>query len=204
MKVDAPEVLRREVRALPPGPVRMSPILTDPYQPLERTYRITRQCLEVLLEAGFSPVILTRGARVVEDLDLLARFPRAAVGLSIPTDDDAVRARFEPGADPVEARIDALARLRAAGLRTFIAVQPMLPMNPARLVDLTAPHAHVARIDRMYDLDRAAHLYVAADATEAMTDDYFARTGEALRSGFAARGVRVDALDDLDALLGSG
>ena len=204
VKVDAPEVLRREVRALPPGPVRMSPILTDPYQPLERTYRITRQCLEVLLEAGFSPVILTRGARVVEDLDLLARFPRAAVGLSIPTDDDAVRARFEPGADPVEARIDALARLRAAGLRTFIAVQPMLPMNPARLVDLTAPHAHVARIDRMYDLDRAAHLYVAADATEAMTDDYFARTGEALRSGFAARGVRVDALDDLDALLGSG
>ena len=41
---------------------------------IERTYRVTRGCLEVLLEAGFSPVILTRGARVVEDLDLLARF----------------------------------------------------------------------------------------------------------------------------------
>jgi len=202
VKVDAPEVLRREVLTLPPGPVRMSPILTDPYQPLERTYRVTRRCLEVLLEAGFSPVILTRGARVVDDLDLLARFPRAAVGLSIPTDDDAIRAHFEPGADTVTARVEALARCRAAGLRTFVTVQPMLPMDAARLVELTAPHAHVARIDRMYDLERSADLYRTADRMEAMTDEFFARTGESLRAGFTARGVRVDPLDDLAALLG--
>jgi DNA repair photolyase len=202
VKVDAPEVLRREVRSLPPGPVRMSPILTDPYQPVERTYRVTRRCLEVLLEAGFSPVVLTRGARVVEDVELLARFPRAAVGLSIPTDDDAVRRRFEPGADPIDARLDALAQCRAAGLRTFIAVQPMLPMDPARLVDLSAPHAHVARVDRMYSLDRVRHLYDAAGCPEAMTDEFFARTGAALSEGYAARGVHVDALDDMDALLG--
>ena len=152
VKVDAPEVLRREVRNLPPGPVRMSPILTDPYQPLERAYRITRGCLEVLLEAGFSPVILTRGARVVEDIDLLSRFARAAVGMSLPTDDDSVRARFEPGADSVDARVDALARLHGAGLRTFLAVQPMLPMDPARLVARTAPYVHTVRVDRMLSL----------------------------------------------------
>ncbi len=203
VKVDAPEVLRREVLTLPPGPVRLSPILTDPYQPMERTYRVTRRCLEVLLEAGFSPVILTRGARVAADLDLLARFPRAAVGLSIPTDDDAVRAHFEPGADPIEARVDALAQCRAAGLRTFVTVQPMLPMDPARLVELTAPHAHVARVDRMYDLERSADLYRSAGRPEAMTDEFFARTGESLRAGFESRGVRVDPLDDLDALLGA-
>jgi DNA repair photolyase len=201
VKVDLPEVLRREVRALPPGPVRISPILTDPYQPLERTYRVTRRCLEVLLEGGFSPVVLTRGARVVEDIPLLARFPRAAVGVSIPTDDDAVRAHFEPGADPVAARVDALAQLHAAGVRTFVAVQPMLPMDPARLVDLVAPHAPVARIDRMYKLDAVAHLYAAAGCPEAMTDAFFARTSAALREGFAARGVRVDDLDDMDAVL---
>jgi DNA repair photolyase len=202
VKVDAPEVLRREVRDLPPGPVRMSPILTDPYQPLERTYRVTRRCLEVLLEAGFSPVILTRGARVAEDVELLARFPRAAVGLSIPTDDDAVRAHFEPGADPVEARVAALARCHAAGLRTFVVVQPMLPMDPARLVDLTAPHVRVARVDRMHDRARSRGLYEAAGCVEAMEDGFFARTGAALLEGFRARGVSVDTLDDLDTLLG--
>lgn len=202
VKVDAPEVLRREVRHLPPGPVRMSPILTDPYQPLERTYRITRGCLEVLLEAGFSPVVLTRGARVVEDIDLLARFERAAVGLSIPTDDDAMRARFEPGADPVDARLDALARLHGAGLRTFVTVQPMLPMDPAALVARAAPFAHVARVDRMHGVERLRPLYEAAGCVEAMEDAFFERTGAALREGFAARGVRVDPLDDMDALLG--
>ena len=202
VKVDAPEVLRREVRDLPPGPVRMSPILTDPYQPLERTYRVTRGCLEVLLEAGFSPVILTRGARVVEDLDLLARFARAAVGMSVPTDDDTVRARFEPGADPVDARLDALARLHGAGLRTFLAVQPMLPMDPARLVARTAPYVHTVRVDRMHGVEGLRGLYESAGCVEAMEDAFFARTEAALRAGFAARGVRVDALDDLDALLG--
>jgi hypothetical protein len=98
VKVNAAEVLREEVRNSPPGIVRMSPILTDPYQPLEARYRVTRQCLEVLLDAGFTPVILTRAARVLDDLALLARFPRAVVGFSIPTDDDAMRAHFEPGA----------------------------------------------------------------------------------------------------------
>ena len=179
----------------------MSPILTDPYQPIERTYRVTRGCLEVLLEAGFSPVILTRGARMVEDLPLLARFSRAAVGLSIPTDDDAVRRRFEPGADPIEARVEALAGCRAAGLRTFVAVQPMLPMDPDRLMDITAPYAHVARIDRMYDIARAQNLY--AEFPEAMTEEFFARTEDALRRGFTARGVIVDALDDMETLLGA-
>ena len=58
----------------------MSPIITDPYQPLERKYRITRACLEVLADAGFSPIILTRAARVVEDIDVLADCPGAAVG----------------------------------------------------------------------------------------------------------------------------
>ena len=202
VKINAAEVLRREVRRHRPGIVRFSPILTDPYQPMERHYRITRQCLEVLRKAGFGAVVLTRAALVVEDLELLRRLPAAAVGFSIPTDDDRVRQKFEPGADPIAERIAALARFHAAGLCTFAVVQPMLPMDPARLVASLAPLIRAVRIDRMHELPRVRHLYAQAGMLAAATDGFFARTGAALRAGFSAAGIRYDEMDDLTGLVG--
>lgn len=201
VKINAAEVLRREARTAEAGPVRLSPILTDPYQPLERRYRITRKCLEVLLDRGFTPMILTRAARVVDDLDLLVKFTGAVVGLSIPTDDDTVRRAFEPGADPIEARIAALERLHDAGLRTFVVVQPMLPMNPRNLVSLVAPHIGFARVDRMHCMDKALPQYLANDLEVAATDEFFERTGRELREAFHAEGIVVDDLDDMSALV---
>jgi DNA repair photolyase len=203
VKVNAPAVLRAEVARLTPGPVRLSPVVTDPYQPLERRYRVTRGCLEVLLGARFSPVVLTRAARVTDDLALLAQFPSAAVGFSIPTDDDSVRAIFEPGADPIDERIDALARCHAAGLRTFAVVQPMLPMDPVALAARLAPLVRAVRIDRMVELDRMRPLYEGAGLGAAASDEYAARTAAALRAAFGAYGIAVDELDDLSALLGT-
>lgn len=202
VKVNAAEVLRREVRRRRPGVVRLSPILTDPYQPLERRYRITRACLEVLLPAGFLPVILTRAALVQEDLELLRRFRRAAVGFSIPTDDDRVRQKFEPGADPILERLAALERCRRAGLRTFAVVQPMLPMDPGRLASLLAPLVDAVRVDRMHELPRVQGLYAAAGLAEASREAFFAETGRALRAAFAARAIPYDELDDLAGVLG--
>ena len=203
VKVNAPEVLREEVKRHPPGIVRMSPILTDPYQGLERRYRITRKCLEVLAEAGpFIPVILTRAARVVEDLDVLRRFSCACVGLSIPTDDDRVRKHFEPGGDPIEERLEALRRCHEAGLRTFLVVQPMLPMDPERLVELTAAYVHAVRIDRMHQLHRTRGLYESFGRLDAIEDAFFDEVGRRLREGYAARGVAIDTLDDLGQSLG--
>lgn len=202
VKLNAAEVLRREVRAYPPGIVRFSPILTDPYQPLERRYRITRRCLEVLLPAGFSPVILTRAGLVQEDLELLRRFPAAAVGLSVPTDNDRERQRFEPGADPIDERLAVLERLHASGLRTFGVIQPILPMDPERLAAQLAPHVDAVRVDRMYERQRTRRLYEGAGIPEAALDAFFSRTGATLRAAFAARGVPYDAMDDLAGLLG--
>jgi DNA repair photolyase len=202
VKVNAAEVLRREVRRARPGIVRFSPILTDPYQPLERHYRITRQCLEVLGQEGFGAVILTRAALVAEDLELLKSLPAAAVGFSIPTDEDRIRQKFEPGADTIAQRLAALERLHAAGLRTFAVVQPMLPMNPERLVAALAPLISEVRIDRMYELQRVRHLYEETGRLDAATADFFKCTGEALRVGFSARGIRYDEMDDLTSLVG--
>lgn len=201
VKVNAPQVLADEVRRYPPGPVRLSPVVTDPYQPVERRYRVTRRCLEVLLPGGFAPVVLTRAARVVEDLPLLARFPRAALGLSIPSDDDRVRARFEPGADPVGRRIEALAAARAAGIATFAVVQPILPLDPEALAERLAPYVGAVRFDRFHGVERFRDRYEAEGQTHAMTDAFFAETEARLRDAFVRRGVRVDELDDLVSLL---
>lgn len=202
VKVNAAEVLRREVREHPPGIVRLSPIVTDPYQPLERTYRVTRRCLEVLVDAGFAPMVLTRAARVREDFALLARARAAVVGFSIPTDDDRLRAAFEPGADPIDARIEALSEAHAMGLKTCAVIQPMLPMNVARLVERLAPIVGVVRVDRMHRIERARALYERAGCPEAAEDAFFDRTAAELRAAFAARGVRADDLDDLAGALG--
>jgi DNA repair photolyase len=203
VKINAAEVLRREVLSLPPGFVRMSPILTDPYQPLEKTYRITRQCLEVLLGTGFVPAVLTRAGRVREDAALLARFPRAAVGLSVPTDDDGIRQVFEPGGDPIEERFEALLACQRAGVTTVAVVQPMLPMDPERLAERLASCARAVRIDRMYDGERVRHLYARAGRLDAMEDGFFERTHARLREALAARGVAVDPLDDLGGIVGT-
>jgi DNA repair photolyase len=202
VKVNAAEVLRREVREHAPGIVRLSPIVTDPYQPLERTYRVTRQCLEVLVDAGFVPMVLTRAARIREDFALLARAKAAVVGFSIPTDDDRLRAAFEPGADPIDARIEALAEAHAMGLRTCAVIQPMLPMDVPRLVDKLAPIVGVVRVDRMHRMDRAKALYERAGCAYAAEDAFFERTAAELRAAFAARAVRADDLDDLAGALG--
>ncbi len=202
VKVNAPEVLRRELGEHAPGPVRMSPILTAPYQPVERTARVTRRCLEVMVGTGFAPVILTRAARVTEDIDVLRRFERAAVGVSLPSDDDHMRQLFEPGADPIEARLEALEALHAAGIPTFVVVQPMLPMDVDRVLQRLAPLVRAARVDRMHFLDTMRPTYEAHGLEWAMEDAFFAETGRRLLDGFRDRGVVVDELDDLIGLIG--
>lgn len=202
VKTNAAEVLREELRAAPPGLVRMSPILTDPYQGPEARYGITRACLTVLRDApGFVPGILTRESRILRDLELLRSFPRAGVGFSIPTDDDRVRRAFEPRADPIERRLEALEACSRAGLVTFLVVQPVLPMDAARLVALTAPWVRAVRVERMHDAARVAHLYTAAGCEHAADPAWGDRVAGELRAAFRERGVLVDDQDDLAGLL---
>ncbi len=197
VKANLVEVLRREAASLPPGIVRISPIVTDPYQPLERRERLTRRCLEVLLEHGFSPCVLTRAARMAEDIPLLCQFERAWVGVSIPTDDDRVRHAFEPGADSLDARLSCLSACRDAGLATFAVVQPVLPMNPADLVRKLAPLIRVVRIDRLHWEERVRPIYERMGWTHALDPSWIDATERELREGFARHGVEMHLLDDL-------
>jgi DNA repair photolyase len=104
---------------------------TDPYQPLESEYRLTRRCLRVLLECPTTTIVVhTRSPLVLQDLDLLKEFgPRLHVGISIPTDDDTVRQVIEPRASAIPLRWTAADRLAGAGIRVSISATPMFPMQ---------------------------------------------------------------------------
>jgi DNA repair photolyase len=131
VKVNVADVLRRELArpAWTPSPVAVG-AATDPYQPAEGRYRLTRACLEVMAERGNPFGIITRGPLVVRDLDVLAHAAvrgGARVHLSIPSLDPEVCRATEPGAAPPRARLRAVARLAAAGIRVSVAMAPILP-----------------------------------------------------------------------------
>ena len=132
-KLNAPELLWSQRHKLHGARVFMASA-TDPYQPLERQYRLTRRCLEVLLLCPTTDVILhTRSPLVLQDLELLKAFgDRLSVGLSIPTDDDTVRQIVEPHAPAIPSRWAAAERLSAAGVKVTIAVTPLLAVHDAQ------------------------------------------------------------------------
>jgi DNA repair photolyase len=129
-KLNAPELLWSQRHRLHDQTVFMASA-TDPYQPLEREYRLTRACLEVLLMCPTTRVIVhTRSPLVLQDLALLQAFgPRLSVGFSIPTDDDTVRQVVEPKAPPIPSRWAAVERLCRGGIEVVLAVTPLMPMQ---------------------------------------------------------------------------
>lgn len=123
VKVNAPRLLERELRGLRKDWVFLSSA-SDPYQPVEARYKLTRNCLEALLWRGFPVSILTRSPLVLRDLDLLTEFPLAEVGMSITT---VPVERFEPGVPPLRRRLETLRRLGDAGIRTWVSLAPVVP-----------------------------------------------------------------------------
>jgi DNA repair photolyase len=103
--------------------------VTDPYLPVERTLLLTRGILDALVPHQPRLVVQTRGPLVVRDINVLRQFHSLRVNLSIPTDDDAMRQRFEPKAPPLEKRWQAARELKEAGIPVGLCVTPMLPLH---------------------------------------------------------------------------
>src|SRR5258706_1590355 len=103
---------------------------TDPYQPAEARFRLTRGCIEAFAERSNPFSIITRGPMVVRDIDVLqsaARRARVSVSLSVPTLDDAIWRATEPGTAPPRQRLRAVRALADAGVRVGVALAPILP-----------------------------------------------------------------------------
>ncbi|MBV7256458.1 PA0069 family radical SAM protein [Pacificimonas sp. WHA3] len=130
-KPDIPALLRRE---LSKPNYQCRPIAlgtnTDPYQPIEARYRITRGILKVLENTGHPVTITTKSARVCEDIDILARMAKrrlAAVMLSVTTLDPRLAGKMEPRASYPARRIAAIRDLTAAGIPVHVSVSPVIP-----------------------------------------------------------------------------
>jgi DNA repair photolyase len=131
VKINVADVLRREL-ARPSWKREVIAIgaATDPYQPAEGRYRLTRRCLEVLAAAHNPFGLVTRGPLIVRDIDvLLTASARADVDVhfSIPTLDEEVWRKTEVGTAPPRQRLRALRRLVDAGVRAGVGMAPILP-----------------------------------------------------------------------------
>jgi DNA repair photolyase len=195
VKANLPQVLAVELaRKRRRGQAFLSSVC-DPYQPVELRYRLTRSCLEILGEFGWTVSILTRSPLVTRDLDLLTALPGVSVGLSIPTDDDQVRRVLEPHAPPIPARIATLKRLHEAGLSPWVFIAPMLPLNPARLYELIGPYAGRVMMDPLNYRAQVNQIFRRHSWDYELTDAYADKTRAALEDLWRTR-VRQARPDD--------
>ncbi len=151
VKTNAPELLRAHfARRSWSGELVVFSGVTDCYQPLEASYELTRRCLEVCL-AYRNPVgVITKGALVRRDRELLGRLARTAtatVTLSIPFADEELARRIEPFAGSPARRLDAMRALAEAGVAVGVAVAPVIPgLNDDQIPEvLERAHAAGAR-----------------------------------------------------------
>src|SRR4030081_958302 len=103
---------------------------TDPYQPAEGRFKLTRQCLQVLHEFSNPTAMITRGPMIVRDLDVLTDLARRAdlhITVSIPTVDDDIWRRTEPGTAHPRQRLRAIEQLVAAGIDVGVGMAPIIP-----------------------------------------------------------------------------
>lgn len=141
IKTNAVDLLQRELakwyqKHTTPPRIYMSSV-TDPYQPLEKQYQLTRQLLSVMLSHQPVLVIQTRSPIILRDLDLLQQFQFLRINLSIPTGSEVVRKDFEPKSPSIKARLQTINKLRYSlccdrihQIRFAVTITPLLPTLP--------------------------------------------------------------------------
>ncbi|MEO8192867.1 MAG: radical SAM protein [Gemmatimonadales bacterium] len=173
VKQNAPDVLARTLRhgsdkhlALLNGETIVIGTATDPYQPAERRFRVTRRILEVLADhPGLKVSIISKSPLITRDIDLLSRINRhstLAIHISLITLKRDLARRLEPRSPTPEARIRALARLREAGIDAGINCMPVLPGITDNPSDLEALVKRVSEAGATYVAACALRLRASA------------------------------------------
>jgi DNA repair photolyase len=190
-RVNAPALLSGEVGKKPVGRVWVSGVC-DAYQPLERKYGLTRQCLEILAAHRWPATIQTKSPLVLRDLDIIRNAPGFEAGMSVTTGDEEIRQWFEPGAPPIPDRVRALAELHEAGIRTFAMIAPLLP-RPEGLASLLIGKVDYVLIDRL-NYHNSDWLFRKHHLESARGDPFFRSNSAEIAATFQDAGVECRVL----------
>ena len=153
---DIVDQLGKELDKIQPQTIYMG-YHNDPYQPCEAEYRQTRKVLELFLKKGFSASILTKSDLVVRDIEILKEMNDAAISVSVAFNDNQTRRLFEANTIDTEKRIEALNKLKEAGIRTGALLCPIIPFitDAIQMIDMLEPCADVIWIYGLSINDRS-------------------------------------------------
>ena len=151
VKTNIPNILSKELRKKKLGVVAISTV-TDPYQPIEKKYKLTRFCLEQLLIHDFPVCIQTKSDLITRDIDLISKFSDAEVMFSIGTLNDSERKIMEPLSSSIDDRLNSMKKFSDIGIKTTVFFGPIYP---------------TIKID---DLEEIITKFVDNGATEIMLD----------------------------------
>lgn len=188
VKINAPEILQKQLKKAKIGRVMISSV-TDAYQPIESKYKLTRQCLEILLQSQFPVDILTKSPLVLRDTDLIKKFKDIEVGITITTNDEKISRVFEPNAPSIIARIRTLKTLHDNRIKTYAFIGPVLPMNPESLSEKINPHVDSIIIDRMNYPSKTFTIYNRMNLSKWLEKGFIDNIIQRLKNGFAGKPV---------------
>ncbi|HJW97410.1 MAG TPA: radical SAM protein [archaeon] len=126
VKTNSPEVLRKDLAKNSPGRIFLSSV-TDCYQPLEGKYLLTQKVLGAIRDYSYPVSILTKSSLVQRDIKLISGLKQCDLGMTICFLDERDRKAWEPGASPIQERLDTLRLFAQAGVKTYAFFGPILP-----------------------------------------------------------------------------
>ncbi|MET0082113.1 MAG: radical SAM protein [Sedimenticola sp.] len=186
VKINAPELLVKEIGKKKRGTVWVSGV-TDPYQPLEKKYKLSRKCIDILLQNDWPVIVQTRSPLVLRDMDIFKKSNKVEIGLSITTASDEIRKVFEPHAPSIASRLKAVESLYENGIKTYVMIAPILP-EAENLVKQLAGKVDYIIIDRM-NYKHANQIYSKHGWNDMNTDDYFEYIKNKIAADCAGSGI---------------
>ncbi len=202
-KMNAAQVLIRKLRRIPLSSIFLSSV-TDPYQPVEKHYRITRRLLQILAPLPHSLMIHTKSHLIERDINILRKLKNVSVCFTIVTGDELARRYLEPGASPIRERIRVLKKLASYSIRTSVFIGPVIPFVTERgleglLRQLSQAGVKKVLIDDLHYLPRiSGRLFPALNAYDRgiapkyrrISEDYYQRVAKFILDFCIKKGIR--------------